>query len=206
MTLCKRTLYIILLSLTTLGASAQDVILTTTGELIPAKIIEVGDAVIKYYKFDNQSGPLYIKNTATVQIITYANGSVDKFNTKVVVLDDSLVNVAPEKLLKKGNNVFVEIPDEASRAGERYFLDALRDWGYWNIVTDEKEAHFIIEFNIDKKAMLDKAAFVVFKTRSKKEFKESDTYRASTSAFSGYNAFRAVSIKIVDKYFRREFK
>ena len=63
-----------------------------------------------------------------------------------------------------------------------------------------------IVFNIDKKAMLDKSANVIFKTREEKEFKKSDSYRASTTAFNGYNAFRAVANKIVEKYFKKEFK
>jgi len=102
--------------------------------------------------------------------------------------------------------VFIEIPDEASRAGERYFVESLKDWGYWHVVSDENEAHFIIEFNIDKKAMLDKASWLVFKTREKKEFKKSETYRGSTSAFNGYNAFKAVAQKVVEKYLKKEFK
>ena len=100
----------------------------------------------------------------------------------------------------------IEILDEASRAGERYFIEALKEWGYWNIVNNKNEAHFIIVFNIDKKAMLDKSANVTFITREEKEFKKSNSYRASTTAFNGYNAFRAVANKIVGKYFKKEFK
>src|SRR5690554_3490284 len=131
------------------------------------------------------------------------------YSQETVTMDDELLKVSrenPIELTKKGNKVFVEIPDEASLSGERYFLDALEEWGYWEIVSEKSEAHFIIVFSIDKKAMLDKTASVVFKTLEDKEFKKSKPYRASTNAFNGYNAFRAAAIKIVDKYFKKEFK
>jgi len=65
-------------------------------------------------------------------------------------------------------------------------------------------AHFIIEFNIDKKAMLDKAVYIIFKTRDGNSFKESKHYRESTSAFNGYNAFRGAAQKLVKKYLKSD--
>ena len=54
--------------------------------------------------------------------------------------------------------------------------------------------------------MLDKSAWVVLKTREGKEFKKSKSYRSSTNVFNGYNAFRAVVEKVMEKYFLKEFK
>ena len=79
------------------------------------------------------------------------------YSQETVTMDDELLKVSrenPIELTKKGNKVFVVIPDEASLSGERYFLDALEEWGYWEIVSEKSEAHFIIVFSIDKKAML----------------------------------------------------
>lgn len=140
---------------------SQDLIITTKGDEIKANVKEIGESTISYYKFDNQNGPLYTKSIETIFQIKFENGSIEIFNKSTVILDESLIKVSrdnPSDLLKKGNNVFIEIPDAASRAGEKYFVESLKDWGYWHIVSDENEAHFIIEFNIDKKAMLDKAA------------------------------------------------
>lgn len=106
------------------------------------------------------------------------------------------------ELFKKGNKVFVEIPNEASRAGELYFLNSLKDWKQWEVVTDEGSADFTIEFNIAKKAMLDKAAWVVIKDKEGKELKKSKTYKSQTTAFNGYNAFKAAAEKVFEKYFQ----
>jgi hypothetical protein len=206
-----KKLSVLLLSVlfVSLGYS-QDVIVTTKSDSIKSKIIEVTNNEIKYKKFDNIDGPVYSVLKSDVYMVKYQNGTSDIFNDDVLIFDEELQTISrkyPEVLIKKGNNVFIEIPDEASRAGEKYFIDALQEWGYWNIVDDPKKAHFIIVFNIDKKGMfnLDKKAQVTFKTRENVEFKKSGIYKAKTSAFSGYNSFYAVSKKIVKKYFMKEF-
>lgn len=192
----------------TLGYS-QDIITKTTSEKIQAKVIEVTASEIKYKKFDNPNGPNYSMGKSEIAKIRYENGTEDVFDNGAVMLDENILKISrenPIELTKRGNKVFIEIPDEPSRAGEKYFLEALTEWGYWNIVTDVNQAHFILIFNIDKKAFLDKSACVTFKTREGKEFKKSDYYRSSTNAFHGYNAFKAVAQKIVEKYLMKEFK
>jgi hypothetical protein len=111
----------------------------------------------------------------------------------------------PTALLKKGNKVFVEANEASIGASERYFIPAMKDWGYWTIVDDINEAHFIIVFNIEGKSLGNRASSARFKTRENQEFKKSKSYKASINAFSGYNAFRAASGKLVDNYFKREF-
>lgn len=188
---------------------SQDTITNKKSEDIYSKVLEVTTSEIKYKKFDNLNGPTFTILKSDVIMIRYENGTKDIFNKNTVVIGETIIKISrenPIELTKNGNKVFIEIPDEASRAGEKYFIEALKEWGYWNIVNDENEAHFIIVFNITKKAMLDKAAFVTFKTREKKEFKKSESYRASTTAFNGYNAFKGVADKIVKKYFKEEFK
>ena len=178
---------------------SQDTIKTKTKECISAKILEVTTTEIKYKKFDNLDGPTFTIPKSDVSMIRYKNGTMDIIKNNSVAIDD-------KDLTKKGNKVFIEIPDEASRSGEKYFIDALKEWGYWKIVEDENESQFIIVFYIEKKAMADKSAFVIFKSRAGKEFKKSDSYRASTTAFNGYNAYKGVADKIVKKYFTEEFK
>lgn len=188
---------------------SQDTITMNTNENISSKVIEITMTEVKYKKFDNLNGPTFSILKSEVIMIKYENGTKDLFNKSKVAIHNEILKISqenPNELAKKGNRVFVEIPDEASRAGEKYFIEALKEWGYWNIVNDKNEAHFIIVFNIDKKVMLDKSANVTFKTREEKEFRKSDSYRASTTAFNGYNAFRAVANKIVEKYFKKEFK
>jgi len=187
----------------------QDTITISTNEKISSKTLEITTTEVKYKKFDNLNGPTFSILKSDVIMIKYENGTTDFFNKNLVALNNEILKISRENplaLTEKGNKVFIEIPDEASRAGERYFVNALKEWGYWKVVENINEAHFIIVFNIDKKAMLDKTANVTFKTREEKQFKKSDTYRASTNAFNGYNAFKAVANKIVEKYLKKEFK
>ena len=191
------------------AATSQDLIINKAGEELKAKVVEVTDNEIKYYKSDNINGPLYSTSSSSIFRIVYANGNIDTINRNAVIIDENYLKVSkenPKSLLKKGNNVYIEILDEASRAGEKYFLEAFKTWNYWNVVQTKSEAHFLLEFNIDKKAMMDKAAQVIFKTRDGKEFQKSKFYRSSTSAFNGYNAFRAAAHKVVEKYLRKKFK
>ena len=59
---------------------AQDLITTTKGEDIQAKVIEVGLNEIKYRKFDNLNGPLITLAKSDIVIIRYENGSKDIFD------------------------------------------------------------------------------------------------------------------------------
>ncbi len=205
----KKLFLIITLVISINYCYSQDSIVLATNEIIISKVIEVSTLEIKYKRLDNLNGPIYSVLKSEVLKIRYENGTFDVFNKNIVTLDEQLLRTSitnPNVLTKKGNKVFIEIPDAASRAGERYFIDALNEWGYWKIVTNKNEAHFIIVFNIDKKAMLDKSACVTFKTRDEKEFKKSESYISSTTAFNGYNAFRAVANKVVEKYLKKEFR
>jgi len=184
--------------------TGQDLILFTNGEEIKTKVIEVSEEIVRYRKFDNLSGPIYSKSVKSISRIRFENGSEEILNGKAVNLEDLKSISSTAGLLEKGNRVFVQIPNDASRAGERYFLIALKDWNYWEIVDDVNEAHFFLEFNIDKKPMGDKVAWVVFKDRNGAEFLRSKSYRATTNAFSGYNAFKAVARKLVKNYLVEE--
>ncbi len=109
------------------------------------------------------------------------------------------------EIIKKGNRVYIEIPDDVSRAGEKYFDTYLTEWGYWKIVSNRDEANFIIVFNITNKGMGDKKVSATFLTKDGIEFLKSKNYKVSTTAFNGYNAYWAAAKKIVKKYFRKYF-
>jgi hypothetical protein len=58
----------------------QDIITKKIVGKIIAKVIEVSKTEIKYKKFDNLNGPIFIIDIADVSEITYENGSKDEFN------------------------------------------------------------------------------------------------------------------------------
>lgn len=58
---------------------AYDIIVMNNGDLINAKVEEVGPSEIKYRKASNPNGPLYKIETKTVLAINYENGEKDTF-------------------------------------------------------------------------------------------------------------------------------
>lgn len=92
-----------LLLLGSLGLSGQDVITKKTGEDIQAIILEVGSNEVKYRKFDNQEGPIYVLLKKDILMIRYKNGSKDVFQeaTQTAPLvardEDSAVRATPAK-------------------------------------------------------------------------------------------------------------
>ena len=63
---------------------AQDVIFTSDGKKVEAKILEVGTQDIKYKKSSNMDGPTYLISKTDVLIITYENGSHETFAAQQV--------------------------------------------------------------------------------------------------------------------------
>lgn len=61
------------------GASAQDVIVFNDGSIEQAKILEVGDDVVKYKKWDNQDGPTFSANKGRILSIYYQDGTKENF-------------------------------------------------------------------------------------------------------------------------------
>ena len=59
--------------------SAQDIIVMKNGNEIQAVVKEVGPEIVKYMKYDNPNGPIYIKIKSEVSMIKYENGSQDVF-------------------------------------------------------------------------------------------------------------------------------
>ncbi len=61
-------------------ASAQDTIRFRNGRVEAAKVAEVGLGKVKYKKFNNPDGPLFLLDEAEVESIKYQNGDVEDFN------------------------------------------------------------------------------------------------------------------------------
>jgi hypothetical protein len=74
----------LLLFLISAGLKAQDTIRFRSGEAKAVKVQEVGLKEIKYNRFDNLTGPMYVCSKDEVSAIRYANGSVDTFTSTPV--------------------------------------------------------------------------------------------------------------------------
>jgi hypothetical protein len=59
---------------------AQDILLLKSGDEIKVLVNEISTDLIKYKKFENPDGPLYVIEKNKVVMITYKNGSKDVFS------------------------------------------------------------------------------------------------------------------------------
>jgi len=96
-----KTIYTIILFLVVIPFSkmyAQDVIVLKSGDEISAVVNEIGIDVIKYKKFDNQTGPIYNVEKSQVFMIKYQNGTKDVFNQvpENKVAENKVAEVAPK--------------------------------------------------------------------------------------------------------------
>lgn len=93
-----RRLFLLLVSIYILGATAvaQDVIVLKYGDLMQAKVLEIGENDVRYKKWENIDGPTYTISIAKILAINYQNGTKDSFanyeERKVVVADS--INVS----------------------------------------------------------------------------------------------------------------
>lgn len=87
-TLSRLALIIILFACSFTRSAAQDTIIMTNGNIIPAKILEVSTEEVRYKRFDNIDGPVFITKTVEINKIKYQSGNTDVLNkpkTPVVV-------------------------------------------------------------------------------------------------------------------------
>lgn len=96
---------------------SQDIITLKTGEQIRTKIMEVGQSEIKYKKFDNQNGPVYIVVKSDVDGITYENGTKDTFNTETSKSETAPANSAQKNAVNEKG----VIPDHEKK-GSRFLI------------------------------------------------------------------------------------
>lgn len=86
----KHLLLFITLIAASFGISAQDIIVKTDSTKVEAKITEISDFEIKYYDWDNQSGPLFIIAVDKIAYVKFANGKITNYSNHVNSLSTDL--------------------------------------------------------------------------------------------------------------------
>ena len=76
----KRIVIMLFVVVSTLFATAQDVIFLGANDSIVAKVLSVGTSEITYKKWSNLEGPDYSISINQIAAIRYANGTYDFFN------------------------------------------------------------------------------------------------------------------------------
>jgi hypothetical protein len=72
-----RSIWIVLILLSAMQVNAQDTIVKRDLHTVPAKIMEVRTNEIRYKRWDNLEGPLYVIPAEEVWLLRYAGGLVD---------------------------------------------------------------------------------------------------------------------------------
>lgn len=88
---------------------AQDIITLRTGEIINAKVSEVGINEVRYFKSSNINGPVYVAIKTDISQIVYENGNKDIFSaitqqpTTVIVQQPAPQTVYVEQPVRRRN-------------------------------------------------------------------------------------------------------
>ena len=85
---------------------SQDIILLKNGDSIKSKIMEIGQTEIKYKKFDNQDGPLYVKAKSDISQIFYENGTKEVFSNEKIVSYNSKKEPEAAKVVENAKAAF----------------------------------------------------------------------------------------------------
>lgn len=197
-------LILITLAFSFVNCFSQDTLVKVDGDSIIVKIQKISEKEIVYKKWSFLDGPDYSISTKSVYKIIFQNGTTETYNNEVVKKNEIIKD--PKRAIEKGNNVFIMSADATSKKGEEYFRENLNGWGYWNVVDNKDLAHFVLVLTIDKRGMGVFKVWATFKTIDGQEFKTSKSFNKSVSAFNGYNVARPLCEKLVDEYFKKEFK
>lgn len=80
------------------NTNAQDKIILKTGTTIEAKVLEINANTVKYKKFNNLEGPIFVEDKTGIQIIVYENGENEIFEESSVQKEDNLDSVEKNKI------------------------------------------------------------------------------------------------------------
>jgi hypothetical protein len=76
---------------------AQDTIVQLNGTEIRVRVKEIDDVNVKYTRFDNQNGPVYLVKKSQVAMIKYENGTRDVFSQNEVKVENNEVKIDKKK-------------------------------------------------------------------------------------------------------------
>lgn len=94
----KKILLFFIVILCSISVYAQDVIVMKDGSTIVSKVIEIGSENVKYKKFSNLEGPVYVIDKAEIQVINYGNGEKEVFKEASILINK--MDMSDNDLLK----------------------------------------------------------------------------------------------------------
>lgn len=82
--------------------TAQDTIVHKSGQSVQAKIIEITPTEVKYKRFDNPEGPLFIDAKSDITMIQYENGTKETSGIETKFAEKSVPENSSEELYRLG--------------------------------------------------------------------------------------------------------
>ena len=101
-------------------ASAQDIIVKNDGSTIASKVMEITGAEIKYKKYSNLKGPIYIINKTDVSYINYENGERESFGrtSNVAQIKKETYSTQSKLTLQQANNTLASDAELLKNVGK----------------------------------------------------------------------------------------
>ncbi len=96
-----------LLTITSLSTWAQDILFFHDGRELQAKVTEVGANEVKYHRFDNLDGPVFVTPKAELFMIKYKNGAKEMIQATAPAATQvapAPVQQAPQTFSQPSNN------------------------------------------------------------------------------------------------------
>lgn len=134
---------------------SQDRINKVNGDIIQAKVLEVSADEVRYKRYSNPDGPVYVLGKNEISEITYQNGEREVFSS----------GKASESSIKNDRHavdpLIVEMFNAMTRRNNRVYIvsnndnavvhaaKAINRWGYWEVTERKYNADFILSFNIN---------------------------------------------------------
>lgn len=134
---------------------SQDRIKKVNGDIIQAKVLEVSADEVRYKRYSNPDGPVYVLGKNEISEITYQNGEREVFSS----------GKASESSIKNDRHavdpLIVEMFNAMTRRNNRVYIvsnndnavvhaaKAINRWGYWEVTERKYNADFILSFNIN---------------------------------------------------------
>jgi hypothetical protein len=103
----KNLLTTALLLMATLNTWAQDILFFHDGRELQAKVTEVGANEVKYHRFDNLDGPVFVSPKAELFMIKYKNGTKEMIQATAPAATQASpapVQQAPQTFSQPSNN------------------------------------------------------------------------------------------------------
>ena len=178
----KKLLLTLTLLISVFGLFAQDSILKINGEIISAKILEIGTDNVKYKKFSNIDGPLYTISKDEIKEIIFENGDKESFSNSLTKTKDSQVNDSRKPVFIKTT------ADSDMRPTQEVWKEKIERCSQLKKVTSQEASDLIFEFRIKRAMGEARVSVIVYNTSDNKKLWESKKYRGTANVYNRMGA------------------